>query len=142
MAGLLIFGAASIYQSLDRECFPGSDAVLSQLTSDDILDSHPAASTPDGDLYTGCETDDHYLTVGRSFETTDEISDVVAFYTERAQSLGWTPVEVEALPSSVCFSRPVANTMAYYSVNVENARAYYVNISAAETAAASPDVLC
>jgi hypothetical protein len=102
--------------SEDRELAP-------TLNSLEVLSLHPRNSTLMGNGHSGCDEDDQFVYVVRSYVSSATPSQAISFYSEAARAGGWEPVQRELLdpPSrndgdSACFHKQINSATAFFLV--------------------------
>ncbi|WP_347589855.1 hypothetical protein [Acrocarpospora sp. B8E8] len=152
--------AAFTLYSLDRsmflseECSSENMEIAPGLASYEIFDVHPEGASSSGGASVECDEDDDYVYAGKSYKTSDGNADILSYYKDAAQADGWRPM-VSNAPSpppggsnSLCFSKPMGDTAAYFSVHLDGevgaqTRSYWLMVAAAhDYAPQDGDGLC
>ncbi|KAA9374094.1 hypothetical protein F5972_33280 [Microbispora cellulosiformans] len=87
---------------------------------------HPEGVKEKGSEYSGCDGDDEYVYVGRSYVLTDDGADVLSFYREVSSRDGWRAVDVGENSSTsvgqrLCLTKAITGGAAFVSIKSPDA---------------------
>ncbi|GAA4206863.1 hypothetical protein GCM10023074_48030 [Microbispora amethystogenes] len=89
--------------------------------AEQLLSTHPEGVREKESEYSGCDGDDEYVYVGRSYVLTDDGADVLSFYREVSSRDGWRTVDVGEGSStsdgqSLCLTKAITGGAAFASI--------------------------